>query len=100
MLPFDISKIYTDLVSWVIVSVGGALVGWIVALRRKVNTNEIQIMQDRKAHEAQIALIMQRLDQRDSQRDEDRENVERLGTDVRELRTDIREIKNALIIKK
>lgn len=95
----DIEKIYTDFVSWVVVTVVGGMVGWIVALRRKVNTNETQIRQDRLAHEAQMALIMQRLDQRDKNREEDRENVERVGTDVRELRTDIREIKNALINK-
>lgn len=95
----DFSKIYTDLVSWVAVTVVGGMVAWVVALRRKVNTNEAQIRQDRLAHEAQMKLIMQRLDQRDSLRDEDRGNVERLGVDVRELRTDIREIKNALIIK-
>lgn len=95
----DFSKIYTDFVSWVAVTVVGGMVAWVVALRRKVNTNEIQIKQDRLAHEAQMKLIMQRLDQRDSLREEDRENVERLGVDVRELRTDIREIKNALISK-
>lgn len=98
-MPFDISKIYTDFVSWVIVTVVGGCAAWIVALRRKVNTNEKLIEAHQKQADAQFSLIMQRLDMRDQSREEDRENVERLGTDVRELRTDIREIKNALISK-
>lgn len=95
----DIPKILTDFSSWLLITVIGGAVGWIAMLRRKVNTNEKLIEQHRQASDAQTALIMQRLDQRDALRDEDRENVERLGTDVRELRTDIREIKNALIAK-
>lgn len=98
-MPFDLNKILTDFVSWVVVTVVGGGAVWIAALRRKVNTNEKLIEQHRQASDAQTALIMQRLDQRDTLREEDRENVERLGTDVRELRTDIREIKNALISK-
>lgn len=96
----DIGKIYNDVVSYVFVTVIAGLGSWILTLRRKVNTNEAQIKQDRLAHEAQMSLIMQRLDMRDQSREEDRENVERLGVDVRELRTDIRQIKDALINKK
>lgn len=96
----DPAKIYNDIASYVAVTVISGLGGWILTLRRKVNTNEAQIKQDRQAHQAQMSLIMQRLDMRDQSREEDRENVERLGVDVRELRTDIRQIKDALINKK
>lgn len=99
----DVYKVYTDVVSYVVIGVLGmfaAAGSWILALRRKVNTNEILIAQHQKAADAQFSLIMQRLDQRDRLRDEDREAVEDLGTDVRELRQDVRDIKNALIGKK
>ena len=96
-MNIDLSKIYNDFVSWAVITVVGGMAAWVVALRRKVNTNEAQINQDRAEHQRQLALIMQRLDQRDKLRDEDRGAVDELGTDVRELRQDVRDIKNALI---
>ena len=96
----NLEKIYNDFVSWLVVTVFGGLAAWVVALRRKVNTNEAQIMQDRAEHQRQVDLIIQRLDSRDKQREDDRGAVEDLGTDVRELRQDVRDIKNALIGKK
>lgn len=95
----DFHKIYTDLASWVAVTVVGGMAAWVVALRRKVNTNEAQILQDRTEHQKQLALIMQRLDIRDQQREDDREVVKGLEKDVRESRQDIREIRNAILGK-
>ena len=89
---FDINKIYTDLVSWFAVTVIGGLVGYVLTLMRKVNTNEKQLTQDRHAHKAQIDLILAELENRDNQRGEDRERMGRVETDVRD-------IKNALLGK-
>lgn len=97
---FDIHKIYTDVVGWLVVTVVGGGAAWIMALRREVNTNGAQIKQDRAEHQKQLALIMQRLDQRDMLREEDRNISDKLGIDVRELRQDVRDIKNALIGQK
>lgn len=96
-MPFDPYKIYTDIISWIAVTVIGGMVAWVIALRRKVNTNEKLLEQNKAATEAQFALIMQRLDQRDDLRSEDREAICSLETDVRELRKDIRDIRNAVI---
>lgn len=93
----DFHKIYTDLASWLAVTVIGGLVGYVVTLMRKVNTNEKQIAQDRAAHKSQMDLILQELENRGSQRTEDRDRMERVEGDVREVRRDIHEIKNALI---
>lgn len=76
------------------------LLGWIIALRRKVNTNEAQIAQDRIAHMSQIEMIMAELRTRVKQREEDRDRMERVEDDIRESRRDIHEIKNALIGQK
>ena len=76
------------------------LLGWIIALRRKVNTNEVQIAQDRIAHMSQIEMIMAELRTRVKQREEDRDRMERVEDDIRESRRDIHEIKNALIGQK
>ena len=75
------------------------LLGWVLALRRKVNTNEAQIAQDRLAHMSQIALIMAELRTREKQREEDRDRMGRVEGDIRDSRRDIQEIKNALIGK-
>lgn len=88
----DFSKIYTDVASWIAVTILGGMVAWVVALRRKVNTNEAQLTQDRLAHKAQIDLIIAELENRDQQRKEDRERTSRIETDVRD-------IKNALLGK-
>ena len=88
----DPQKIYTDLVSWFAVTVIGGLVGYVLTLMRKVNTNEKQLTQDRNAHKAQIDLILAELENRDNQRGEDRERMGRVETDVRD-------IKNALLGK-
>lgn len=96
-MPFDPYKIYTDIISWFAVFVIGGMVGWIVRLMRKINTNEKQIAQDRAAHTAQMQLILAELENREKQRSEDRERVKGLETDVRELRHDVRDIRNAVI---
>lgn len=88
----DLHKIYTDIVSWVVVTVVGSMAAWVVTLRRKVNTNEAQLKQDRIAHKAQIDIILSELENRDKQRAEDRERTSRIETDVRD-------IKNALLGK-
>lgn len=93
----DFSKIYTDVASWVAVTVVGGMVTWVVALRRKVNTNEAQLKQDREYHKAQFELLMVAQADRDVLRIEDRDRMERVEEDVRESRRDIQEIKNALI---
>lgn len=95
----DPTKVYTDLVSWLAVTVVGGMVGWVVALRRKVNTNEAQLKQDRISHLAQIELIMSELRNREKQRDEDRDRMRLVENDIRESRRDISEIKSALIDK-
>lgn len=96
-MPFDPYKIYTDVISWFAVFVLGGMLGWIVRLMRKINTNEKQIAQDRAAHTAQMQLILAELENREKQRSEDRERVKGLETDVRELRHDVRDIRNAVI---
>ena len=93
----DFSKIYTDVASWVAVTVVGGMVTWVVALWRKVNTNEAQLKQDRDHHTAQFELLMVAQADRDVLRIEDRDRMERVEEDVRESRRDIQEIKNALI---
>lgn len=93
----DFSKIYTDVASWVAVTIVGGMVGWVVALRRKVNTNEAQLKQDREYHKAQFEILMAAQENRDALRIEDRDRMERVEADVRESRRDIQEIKNALI---
>lgn len=93
----DFHKIYTDIASWFAVSVIGGMAAWVVALRRKVNTNEAQLRQDRASNQAQIDLIMAELKLRENLRAEDRERMERVEGDIRESRRDIQEIKNALI---
>lgn len=98
-MNLDIEKIYNDAVSYLVVTVFGGLVTWVIALKRRVNTNEKLINDNNAAHEAQIALIMQRLDSRDRQREDDSDRVEAVSQDVRELRQDVRDIKNALIGK-
>lgn len=99
-MPFDLYKIYTDVVSWFAVFIIGGMLGWIVRLMRKINTNERQIAQDRAAHNAQMQLILAELENRGEQRSEDRERVKGLESDVRELRQDVRDIRNAVIGKK
>ena len=95
----DFHKIYTDLASWIAVTIVGGMLTWVMALRRKVNTNEAQIAQDRIAHRAQIELIMSELKNREKLREEDRDRMERVEVDIRDSRRDIQEIKNALIGK-
>lgn len=99
-MNLDISKMYNDVVSYIAVTIIGGMLTWVLMLRRKVNTNEAQILQDRMSHIAQIELIMAELRSREKQRDEDRDRVKGLEADVREVRTDIRDIKNALIGEK
>lgn len=98
-MNIDIYKIYNDVISYVAVTIIGGMVAWVLMLRRKVNTNEAQILQDRMSHMAQIEIIMAELRSREKQRDEDRDRVKGLESDVREVRTDIRDIKNALLGK-
>ena len=93
----DFTKIYTDVASWVAVTIVGGMAGWVVALRRKVNTNEKQLEQDRAYHKAQFDLLIAAQASRDILRVEDRDRMERVEEDVRESRRDIQEIKNALI---
>lgn len=98
----DLSKVYTDFASWAATTVGAgvlAMGAWVIALRRKVNTNEAQLTQDRISHMAQIELIMAELRTKEKRRDEDRERMDRVEDDIRESRRDIQEIKNALIGK-
>lgn len=96
---FDFGKIYTDLVSWFLVTVAGGFLAWVAALRRKINTNEKQLEQDRAAYKEQFALLMAAQQTRDTLRIEDRDRLERVEADVRESRRDIQEIKNELIEK-
>lgn len=96
----DFYKIYTDFVSWAVICLFGTMIGWVVTLRRKVNTNEAQLAQDRLSHKAQIEFILSELRSRERQREEDRERMERVEDDIRESRRDIQDIKNALIGKK
>lgn len=91
-MPLNLEKIYTDAVSWVVVTLIGGMVTWVAALRRKVNTNEAQLKQDRLSHMSQIELIMAELRNREKMREEDRERMERVEGDVRD-------IKNALLGK-
>ena len=93
----DFTKIYTDVASWVAVTIVGGMAGWVVALRRKVNTNEAQLKQDREYHKAQFEMLMATQANRDALRIEDRDRMERVEEDVRESRRDIQELTNALI---
>lgn len=95
----DPSKIYTDITSWIAVTVIGGMVTWVVTLYRKVNTNEKQLEQDREFHKKQFELLLAAQEHRDTLRIEDRDRMERVEEDVRESRRDIQEIKNALIGK-
>ena len=89
----DFTKIYTDFTSWLFITVIGGGSAWVIALRRKVNTNEAQIKQDRVEHQKQIELILNELVNRRGQREEDHERMGRIETDVRD-------IKNVLLDKR
>lgn len=95
----DLAKIYTEVTSWIAVTVIGGMVTWVVTLYRKVNTNEKQLRQDREFYNKQFEILVAAQDYRDALRIEDRERMERVEEDVRESRRDIQEIKNALIRK-
>jgi hypothetical protein len=95
----DLTKIYTEVTSWIAVTVIGGMVTWIVTLYRKVNTNEKQLKQDREFYNKHFEILTAAQDYRDILRIEDRDRMERVEEDVRESRRDIQEIKNALIRK-
>ena len=95
----DFNKIYTDFASWLFITVCGGGAAWVISLRRKVNTNEKQLEQDREYHNKQFEILIAAQAHRDTLRIEDRDRMERVEEDVRESRRDIQEIKNALIGK-
>lgn len=74
----ELHKIYTDLISWIAVSVIGGMVGWIVTLRRKVNTNE-----------KKVSMLESEIRHRDKMREEDRERMSRVEADVRDIKVAI-----------
>lgn len=93
------TKIYTEVTSWIVITIIGGMVTWVVTLYRKVNTNEKQLAQDREFHKNQFEILIAAQDHRDTLRIEDRDRMERVEEDIRESRRDIQEIKNALIGK-
>lgn len=95
----DLAKIYTEVTSWIAVTVIGGMVTWVVTLYRKVNTNEKQLRQDREFYNEQFEILIAAQDHMNALRIDDRERMERVEEDVRESRRDIQEIKNALIRK-
>lgn len=82
----DLSKIYTDVSSWVVVTFGGAIVSGVTWLIRRVFTNH-----------KQIELLHREMQSRERQRNEDRERMSRIESDVTRVQDGVERIEGILM---